>query len=76
MSPSEDLLVDASGKRGSDTDIVLPSMIFDEPLAPLASAELCDLCICLETMADIVRIPRGHYPRGGWAFCVRIRVTF
>ena len=61
-------------KKGRDTDIVLPSMIIDESLTPLAAAELCNFCICLETMADVVGILRGCNSGCSWAFCVRIRV--
>jgi hypothetical protein len=42
-----------------ETDSVLFPMIIGERFASLAATELCNLCICLETMIEIVRISRS-----------------
>jgi hypothetical protein len=59
------------GKR--DADIILPSVKIGERLSPLAATELSDLCIALEAMAEVVRIPGGRYLGCGWALGVRVR---
>jgi hypothetical protein len=59
--------------KGTDADIILFPVISGEALASLASAELSDFCVCLETMTEVVRIVRGCYTWCGWALCVSIR---
>jgi hypothetical protein len=47
-------------------------MIASKPLTPLAAAEFRDFCICLETMADVVRILGDRDSVCGRAFRVRV----
>ena len=65
----------AMDQKEEYTDIILFSMIIGEALASLAAAELGDFCICLEAMANVVRIVIGCHPWRGWTLCVCIRGT-